>query len=77
MSILKNFISSLTLPSATTAGKVVASTEVSLSVATRSGVIVVPRERTSLYAVGDEVRVANGVISGKVRSTSSLPVYEV
>lgn len=76
MTTVKKLISALSTPR-TSSGKVVASTETTLSVATRAGVVVVPRERVSLYAVGDEVRVANGMIAGKVKDTASLPVYHV
>ena len=76
MSSLKKFISAVT-SSAVISGKVVASAGTTLSVATRSGVVVVPRGEASLYAIGDEVKVANGTIVGKVRDISSLPVYEV
>lgn len=58
-------------------GRIVASTETTLSVATRAGVMVVPREALSPYSIGDEVKVANGAISGKLRSTDTLPVYYV
>lgn len=76
MSSLKKFISAVTA-NAVISGKVVASAGTTMSVATRSGVVVVPRGGASLYAVGDEVKVANGTIVGKVRDISSLPVYEV
>lgn len=76
MTTVKKLLEAVSAPRASS-GKVVASTETTLSVATRAGVIVVPRERTTLYTVGDEVRVANGMISGKVKDTASLPVYYV
>ncbi len=76
MTTVRKLIAAISEPRAS-AGKVVAATETTLSVATRAGVVVVPRERVSLYSVGDEVRVANGMISGKVKDTASLPVHYV
>lgn len=59
-------------------GRIIAATETTYSVATRSGVVVAPRTQGATYSVGDNVKVTqDGVILGKVRSTSSLPVYYV
>jgi hypothetical protein len=58
-------------------GKVVAVSDTTMSLATKSGVLVVPRDQISAYNIGDTVRVVNGMVVGKVRDVSSLPVYEV
>lgn len=59
-------------------GKIVASTDTTYSIATKSGIVVAPRSAGDTYAVGDSIKVTpDGVILGKVRSISSLPVYYV
>lgn len=58
-------------------GRVVSATETTLSVATRSGVVTVPRNSLTPYAVGDEVTVKGGAISGRKKDTSLLPRYYV
>lgn len=76
MASIKNIVRAMATPPMNT-GRVIASSETELSVATAFGVMVVPKDKMSLYAVGDEVKIANGAITGKIRDTSSLPVYEV
>ncbi len=76
MSKVKSLIDALTV-GASSSGRVVGATETTISVATRTGVVVVPKDSMNLYAVGDEVKVANGTVVGKVRGTDSLPVYYV
>lgn len=58
-------------------GKVVSASETTLSVATRSGVVTVPRSTVTPYAVGDEVTVRGGAITGRKKDTSLLPRYYV
>lgn len=76
MTTLKKFVSAVSATLSTT-GRVVAATETTLSVATRTGVVLVPKNRNDLYSVGDEVKVSNGAIAGKIKDTSSLPIYHV
>jgi hypothetical protein len=76
MSHIKQFLSAVG-QAAPRNGKVVAVSNTTMSLATKLGVLVVPRDQISAYNVGDTVKVVNGVVVGKVRDVSSLPVYEV
>lgn len=58
-------------------GKVVKIDSSGASVATRGGVVVLPPGKYSGLSVGDEVKLSNGSLVGKVRVADSLPVYEV
>lgn len=46
-------------------------------IATSSGLKEVPKSNDTLYVRGDSVRIFNGVIVSKVKSTSDLPIYYV
>lgn len=46
-------------------------------IATPSGLKEIPKSNDTQYTQGDSVRIFNGVIVSKVKSTSDLPIYYV
>jgi len=76
MNPLKRLISELAQP-AREHGRIVQTTGTTVSVMTSKGVVIVARQFPDTYSVGDEVRMSNGEIVGKLRNISSLPQFEV
>lgn len=71
-------IKSLIQPSAqANTGRVLSTSNDTLTVATNTGIREVPRVGSTIYTAGDSVRVFNGVAVGKVAMVVDIPRYYV
>ena len=71
---LRKLIATSTSPVSGTVSSVKSGT---MYVVTDKGPVEVPIAGSTFYKDGDRVRIINGVVVGKIRDVSDLPVYRV